>query len=246
MKRKPQTKEDEFFQALKLADARKYAKAIEAYTALIEKHPDYDRAYNERAMARINLDQDEEAVADFRRCLAINPDYPGARDWLARTLFMLKRFAEAAEEKREELRRSPEPYPGMGICPQSWAECADYYRAAGDDEAALAVLDDYFRDYADKVTDYARYTTAPMRRYAELMLDQGEPEPAVRVMRQAFAHPARCPTDGLVWLRALVAAKRYDEARRVSASLEAYVLVGATGQALLAEIAANHDPKSKT
>ena len=246
MPRKPRTKEDEFFRAMKLADAGRYAKAIEAYTAVIEKYPDYDRPYNERAMARLHLDQNEEAVADFRRCLAINPDYPGARDWLARTLFELKRFAEAAAEKREELRRCPEPHQGMGICPQSWAECADYYRAAGNDQAALAVLDDYFRDYADKVTDYARYTTAPMRRYAELMLDRGEPESAVRVMRKAFAHPARCPMDGLVWLRALVAAGRYDEARRVSANVEAHVLAGATGKALLAEIAAHDKPKRKT
>jgi tetratricopeptide (TPR) repeat protein len=246
MKRKLRTKEEEFFRAMKLADAGSHAKAIEAYTALIEKYPDYDRPYNERAMTRLHLDQNEEAVADFRRCLAINPDYPGARDWLARTLFGLKRFAEAAEEKREELRRRPEPYPGMGICPQSWAECADYYRAAGDDQAALDVLDDYFRDHADKVTSYACYTTAPMRRYAELMLDRGEPESAVRVMRQAFAHPARCPRDGLVWLRALVAAGRYDEARRVSGNLDAHVLAGPTGEALLAEIAAHDDPKSKT
>jgi hypothetical protein len=85
-----------------------------------------------------------------------------------------------------------------------------------------------------------------MRRYAELMLDRGEPESAVRVMREAFAHPARCPVDGLVWLRALVAAGRYDEARRVSADVEAHVLAGATGAALLAEIAAHDDPKSKT
>jgi tetratricopeptide (TPR) repeat protein len=244
MKRKPLTKEDEFFRAMKLTDARKYAKAIEAYTAVIEKYPDYDRPYNERAMTRLHLDQNEEAVADFRRCLAINPDYPGARDWLARTLFGLKRFAEAAAEKREELRRRPE-HPGMGICPQSWADCADYYRAAGDDQAALAVLDDYFRDYADKVTKYACYTTAPMRRYAELMLDRGEPESAVRVMRKAFAHPARCPMDGLVWLRALVAARRYDEARRASAKVDAHVLAGATGEALLAEIAANVESKRK-
>jgi tetratricopeptide (TPR) repeat protein len=235
MPRKPRTKEEEFFRALKLADAGHHAKAIEAYTALIEKYPDYDRPSNERAMTRLHLNQNEEAVADFQRCLAINPDYPGARDWLARTLFGLQRFADAAEAKREELRRSPEPHPGMGICPQSWAECADYYRAAGNDSAALAVLDDYFRDYSDKVTSYACYTTAPMRRYAELMLDRGDPESAVRVMREAFAHPARCPMDGLVWLRALVAAKRYEEARRAAAEVEAHVLVGATGEALRAK-----------
>jgi tetratricopeptide (TPR) repeat protein len=119
MPRKPRTKEEEFFHAMKLADAGKHAKAIEAYTALIEKYPDYDRPYNERAMTRLHLNQNEEAVADFRRCLAINPDYPGARDWLARTLFGLKRFAEAAAEKREELRRRPEPFRGWGFAPRA-------------------------------------------------------------------------------------------------------------------------------
>jgi tetratricopeptide (TPR) repeat protein len=231
---------------MKLADRGNYAKAMEAYTVVIEKYPDYDRPYNERAMTRLNVNQKEEAVADFRRCLTLNPDYPSARDWLARTLFQLKRFTEAAEEKREELRRRPEPHAGMGICPQSWAECADYYRAAGNDRAALALLEDYFRDYADKVTKYECYTTAPMRRYAELMLDRGEPESAVQVMREAFTHPARCPMDGLVWLRALVAAKRYDEARHVSANVDAHVLDGGTGAALLAEIAANDVAKPTT
>jgi hypothetical protein len=62
-------------------------------------------------------------------------------------------------------------------------------------------------------------------------------------MRQAFAHPHRCPMDAFVMLRALVATGLHDEARRVAAEVDAHLWKRAEAQALLAAIGAIAEPK---
>jgi hypothetical protein len=72
MPRTPRTRDEEFFRAMNLAAAGKHARAIEVYTALIEKYPDFDRRYFESGSAgwRKRLRCSQRSSRTFRRATA--------------------------------------------------------------------------------------------------------------------------------------------------------------------------------
>ena len=52
---------------------------------LIASAPGRPRAYFERGMALLELHNDAAALKDFERCLSIDANFPGAKDWYERT-----------------------------------------------------------------------------------------------------------------------------------------------------------------
>ena len=52
----------------------------------IKKEPDFPRAYFERAMAKLELNRYDESILDFKKCLELDSDYPGAKQWLQNSL----------------------------------------------------------------------------------------------------------------------------------------------------------------
>jgi tetratricopeptide (TPR) repeat protein len=178
-----------------LADNDNYSGAIRAYTQAIEIDPRNGQAYQERAMALLELQRDREAIADFERALAINPKFPGARPWLAKTLADLGEHRRAAEEFLRDLRDHPDGDSYMGISPWTWTECAEEFALSGDRDKAIALLEEYFDRHAARVTRYIDDETAPMRLLARLYDESGKPREAEQFRKRARASKHRKPAD---------------------------------------------------
>src|SRR5687768_45478 len=129
-------------QAIDCTDDGDYEGAVKLLTQAVKADPTNPQAYHERAMALANLNRDREAIADFERALELDPVCPGAREWLARTLRGLGEHGRSAEEWLRHLRDEPDGPPGMGVCPQSWADCAEQFALAGDPARATELLEE--------------------------------------------------------------------------------------------------------
>ena len=203
-------------QAIDLSDDEDYHGAISLLTRSICEDGGSAQAFFERGMALLNLDRDGEAIGDFDSALALNPEFPGARDWRAKTLETLGNHQAAAKDRLKALREKPDgPYEGMGVSPQKWADCAEAFVKAGEPKRATELLEEYFASYSDKVTSYARSETAPMRVFARLLIQSGELERALRFAQRAYASKHQCPVDIAILATALEAIGNLDEARSV-------------------------------
>jgi len=201
--------------AIDLSDEERYVEAIALLTSAIAADQRFPQAYFERGMAYLNLNQKSDAAADFDRTLRLDPDFPGARSWRAHVAEALGDVRRAAQERLTDLRSKPNGPLGMGVSPQTWADCASALMAAGQHEEARLLLQEYFDTYARKVTNYACYETAPMRMLARLLLDSGECEAALRYAQAAYASVHRMPMDLLAYALALESASRRTDARVV-------------------------------
>lgn len=184
-------------EAIDRSDEEDYEAAVELLTRAIEAEPRNPRAFHERAMAFLNLGRNREALSDFDRALDLDPKFPGARAWRAHTLRDLGEHLRAAEDWLRELRDYPDgPYETMGVCPQTWADCAAEFANAGKPEQAVELLEEYLAHYASRVTAYACYETAPLRLLARLLEDRGDVKRAEELRMKARASPHRVPADG--------------------------------------------------
>jgi predicted Zn-dependent protease len=184
------------YKAVDCSDGGDYDGAVKLLTRAINADPTNPQAYHERAMALLNLNRDREALADFGKALELNPRFPGARSWRARTLAGLGDHHGAAEDWLQELRDRPNgPHEGMGVCPQNWADCAEQFALAGDSPRAIVLLEEYLARYAAHVTKYACYETAPLRLLARLLEQAGDAERAAELRARARASPHRVPAD---------------------------------------------------
>jgi Tfp pilus assembly protein PilF len=174
-----------------------YEAAIDLLTRAIALDATKPQAYFERAIALLQLEQDHEALPDFDRALELDPRFPGARNCRARTLAGLGEHRRSAEDWLRELRDHTDgPHAGMGVNPQNWADCAEQFALAGDRSRAVALLDEYLRDHASRVTAYARFETAPLRLLARLLTEAGDTARAEELRQRARASPHRVPADG--------------------------------------------------
>jgi predicted Zn-dependent protease len=182
--------------AIDRSDDGDYEGAVKLLTRAIKADAANPQAYHERAMALANLDRDGDAVADFEQALALDPVFPGAREWLARTLAGMGEHRRAGEEWLRYLRDNPGGPPGMGVSPQSWADCAREFALADDPARAVELLEEYLDRHAARVTAYACYETAPLRLLAELLERAGDAARAAELRERAQASPHRVPADG--------------------------------------------------
>jgi len=183
-------------EAIDRSDDGDYEGALELLARAVRADPANPQAYFERAMALADLDRDQEAVADLERALALDPVFPGARDWLARILAGLGEHRRAAGEWLQHLRDNPDGPPGMGVNPQAWADCAEQFARAGDTARAVELVEEYLARHAARVTAYARYETAPLRLLARLLSEAGDAARAAELRARARASPHRVPADG--------------------------------------------------
>ena len=180
-----------------LDDCGAHQSAYRRLCAVIAAHPRVARAYQARAMALLNLKRPHEALEDFNRALALEPEYPGARRWRAHTHSELGEHAAAAADYLQDLRGHPDgPHGGvMGISPLHWTDCAAAFASAGDSAMAIGLLEEYFADHASRVTAYRRDETAPMRLLARLYLQHGRVDRAGELRQLALQSPHRVPAD---------------------------------------------------
>lgn len=185
------------YKAIDRSDDGDYEGALKLLARAIKANPTNPQAYHERAMVLLNLNRDREALVDFDRALELDPAFPGARSWRARTLAQLGEHRRAAEDWLRELRDHPDgPHAGMGVCPQTWADCAAEFALAGDPAKAIELLEEYLARHAPRVTVYACYETAPFRLLARLLSEAGDRERATELRERARASPHRVPADG--------------------------------------------------
>ena len=178
-------------------DAGRYKAAIDTFTRAIEADATNAQAWHERAMARLELDQDAEAIADFGQTLKLDPDFPGSRNWLAITLKGRGDHRGAAEHWLQLLRDQPNGPPGMGVSPQTWADCAEQFAFAGDRDSAVKLLEEYFAKHASHVTAYIAHETAPMRLLARLYEQAGDKDKAEAMRKRARASRYKVPADDM-------------------------------------------------
>lgn len=202
--------------AIDLSDEEQYSEAIALLNQAISIDPSAAQAFFERGMAFFNLDQNVAAAADFDRALSLDPSFPGARDWRSRVAESFGDVQRAAEERLKDLRANPDgPHKGMGVSPQVWADCARALLNAGEHDGARKLLEEYFDAYAQKVTSYACYETAPMRMLAKLLADSGNTDEALWYAKRAYSSTHKVPADIMAYALALEAASRWEEARTV-------------------------------
>jgi len=202
--------------AIDYSDDGDYVNSINLLTKVVSINPNSEQAYFERGMAYLELNKDADAIADFDRALKLDPEYSGARDWRARTLASLGAFQKAAEDQLKVLRDNPNGKYGMGVSPQSWADCADSFISAGNHDKAKELLEEYFTVHSKKVDGYAPYETAPMRILSKLLIQTGEFERAVQLSEKAYLSKHQAPADILIYALSLEASGAIEDARRVS------------------------------
>ncbi len=195
----------EILKAIDYSDDEEYQTAIDICSDIIEYDFSYDRAYFERAMAYLEIGKDNLAVIDFEKLIALNPTYPGGKDWYSRTLSRLGDFRSSATMKFSELRENPEGKYGMGISPQSWAECAENYYKAGDIDTAEEVLTEYFDKHLAKVDKYVRYETTPRRVLIKILLHKRRFEQALNESNQVMKSQYKVPADYELFIESLIA-----------------------------------------
>jgi len=194
----------EIIKAINYSDNEYYQKAIDICTEIVNSNPNYDRAYFERAMAYLNIDKDNLAIVDFKKLLELNPEYPGAKDWYSRTLSGLGDLKSSADLKLSALRDNPNGKYGMGISPQSWAECADNYYKAGDIEKAEEILTEYFDIQISKVDKYVSYETAPRRVLTKILIETGRFQRALKESTIAMKSTHKVPVDYELFIESLI------------------------------------------
>jgi tetratricopeptide (TPR) repeat protein len=183
-------------QAIDRAEDGEFQAAIALLTRAIAIDATKPQAFFERAIALLDSQRDREALPDLDRALELDPRFPGARAWRARVLAGLREHGRAAEDWLRELRDHPDGPPGMGVNPQTWADCAEQFALAGDRAQAIELLEEYLREHATRVTSYARYETAPLRLLARLLSEAGDTARAEEMRQRARASPHRVPADG--------------------------------------------------
>lgn len=178
-------------------EAGRYQAAIAAFTRAIEADASNAQAWHERAMARLELGQDAEAISDFQQALKIDPRFPGSRNWLAHTLGDRGEHRAAAEHWLQVLRDEPDGPYGMGVSPLLWRNCAEQFALAGERHRAIELLEEYFAQHAARVTQYARDETAPMRLLARLYDEAGQKEKSEALRQRARASRHKVPADDM-------------------------------------------------
>jgi predicted Zn-dependent protease len=200
-------------EAIDLSDEGRHKQALTKFNALIKAFPNEPQAYFERAMTLMNLDRDEDAAVDLEKALALDPAYPGARDWLARAAAGQGKPLLAAETKLKELIETKRD-GSWAVSPQKWADCAGYFLKAGSAERAREVLDIYFAQHAEKVDAYKVYVTAPLRTYAEALLSLGNPQMALRYAERAVGEAHKVAADEFIWIRCFAHTGQIEKAKQ--------------------------------
>ena len=204
--------EELIHRVIDLSDEENYAEALKLCASILEVDASYDRVYFERGMIYLNLEKDELALVDFENLLKINPEYPGGKEWYAKTLAGLGKKVEAAFIQWEQLKSQPQGKYGMGVSPNDWAKCAQNFIEAGKKELAQSVIEEYFSRYEKNVSSYKTYETAPIRIYARLLMDANQHERALTQAVKAIQSEHVVPADFEVYIEALIENNHQEQA----------------------------------
>ena len=102
---------EEAFQMIKVADqaAERGAikEALAVLTSLTQEYPDFAEGWNRRGTLYWQLGKDENAIADARKVIALNPDHFGAWQGMGMCQLRLGDWASASKSFRAALKINP-------------------------------------------------------------------------------------------------------------------------------------------
>lgn len=81
--------------------------AVTVLTALVQRCPDFAEGWNQRAFARFLAGDNQTALTDLDRALALSPEHLGALSGRAMTLMRLGRPEDAQADLRRAARLNP-------------------------------------------------------------------------------------------------------------------------------------------
>lgn len=208
--------EPEIQRAIELSEEGDVDTAMRMLTNILSNAPQNTQAHFERGMLHLSNNDLDGAIGDFQACLAVDSDYPGARHWLGRSYVLAGDNGRAAKEYEAGLRtdisrRNPD------ISPQQWADCSYAYENAGDEYNARRILSEYFGKYARRANVHKDLETAPMRQYANLLLELHEIPEAMRYASLAYKSRCRKPMDVFVYAKVAESSGDLALARRLCA-----------------------------
>jgi tetratricopeptide (TPR) repeat protein len=93
---------------IRLNAARQYEEAIHRAIDLIDKAPWFAEAWNQRAIARFNLEHFHESIRDCHQALELNPYHFAAAAGMGQAYLELKNHVSALESFRRALRLCPD------------------------------------------------------------------------------------------------------------------------------------------
>ncbi|MBI5085972.1 MAG: tetratricopeptide repeat protein [Acidobacteria bacterium] len=216
-------------------DAGRYEQAIELLQPLAEKSPDDVSIRFNLALAYSLAGRDEDAVAGFRKVLALKAGLYEAQLNLGRLLVKQSRFGEAAPLLEEALAQRPtggkaayllgRAYAGGGQWSKAVAaleKAAELDPAAMDIQLELAVACENAKLPEKAAAIYRRFPdNAPAReRLGLILLDSGDPAGAVEHLEAARS---RSPSSALLYAlaTAYLRAKQPDQAIAAAGQLAA-------------------------
>jgi predicted Zn-dependent protease len=193
-----------------LADGYFKARQFREARAVLDQWCDFRPNSLEPFQRRLDLSGLEQkipaCITDAENILRLNPDDFVTRKLLAQLLAGEGRFEEA---EKEALRC----YNAERGNAEVWYLLAYIYRGQKKNDLAALLLDQYLRK------EPANPTGVKLR--AQLYLDHGQPEPAIRLLQHFVAGPRQNPVDGLYELSlALEAAAKHDEAKKVLTEMQ--------------------------
>lgn len=96
-----------FAHAVFLQSKKRYDAAIECYSKILQIHPQFAYAYNNRGLARRYIGDYERAIEDFDKCLQMRASDAGAYSSRANTLNFLGRYQDAIADHNKALSINP-------------------------------------------------------------------------------------------------------------------------------------------
>lgn len=93
---------------IRLNTAQQYEEAIRRASDLVERAPWFAEAWNQRSIARLNLERFAESIRDCHQALEINPYHFVAATNMGRAYLQLENHVSALESFRRALRLNPD------------------------------------------------------------------------------------------------------------------------------------------
>lgn len=146
---------------------------LSLWQAVVERDPDSLVGLCGRGKAWITRGQVDNAIADYRRVVTINPNLAEARADLGQFLIAAGRNREAADELSHALETHPNPAA-------VWSDLGVALERAGDPAAAADAFRRAIALSPDNPTPYARF--------GELLARQGKFSDAVQCLRDGLSH----------------------------------------------------------
>ena len=158
---------------------RRYDEAYDYYSQAIERRDDYFTAWRNRGLSALNLKRYDEAEADLKRVLAVQPNDARAKAMLGRVYLETDRPEEAVPqfaEARRSFGTSPDLLVDLSIARARAGQTAQAIRDARRALLRIEQRPDLLKRLGELLLDLKEFTiaTSPLSRYHAFYPDRSE------------------------------------------------------------------------